>query len=181
MDEFAFKICLFGDSCVGKTTLTNRYLKDEFKSDTKQTMGAQIFVKYLEIEGIRIVLQIWDFGGEENFQFLLSNYAMGSSGGIYMYDISNKKSLESVETWISVFKEFLLQTDSEKKEIPIIMVGGKSDLEREVSHEEALKECKRNNLIDIIECSSKTGENVEKIFEILVRKIMQKSGLLVSQ
>ncbi|GAH71692.1 unnamed protein product, partial [marine sediment metagenome] len=47
-EEKAYKICIFGDAGVGKTTLTQRYLTSIFHLNIKNTMGAQLFVKFVE-------------------------------------------------------------------------------------------------------------------------------------
>jgi len=57
----AFKLCIFGDGGVGKTTLVHRYLTKIFKEDLKMTIGADFSVKELEIDGKTVVLRIWDF------------------------------------------------------------------------------------------------------------------------
>jgi small GTP-binding protein len=66
-----FKICIFGDSGVGKTSLTHRYISNRFEEDTKMTIGVDILSKDVEIENFIVKLQIWDFAGEERFRFLL--------------------------------------------------------------------------------------------------------------
>jgi small GTP-binding protein len=173
----AYKICIFGESGVGKTTLARRYLNGYFEEDIKLTMGAEVFVKYIDIENIKVVLQIWDFGGEEGFKFLLPMYSKGSSGGIFMFDLSNKSSLDRIEEWIEIFKKGLI---SSEKENPIVMVGGKLDLEDQidVTETEAQNIAKVHNLYKYIECSSKTGVNVEIIFETLVRDILSFYNLI---
>ena len=75
-----FKICIFGEGGVGKTSLTRRFLVDVFDMDTKMTLGASVFVKQLEVEGNKVRLQVWDFGGEEQYRFLLPVYSHGISG-----------------------------------------------------------------------------------------------------
>ena len=50
--EGAFKLCIFGDGGVGKTTLVNRYLTKIFDEDIKMTVGADFYVKDLEIDGL---------------------------------------------------------------------------------------------------------------------------------
>jgi len=177
IEEFAYKICIFGESGVGKTTLTRRYLTGNFELDLKITMGVQIFVKFIKIENISVILQIWDFGGEEDFRFLLPGYARGSSGGIIMYDITSSASLERLDEWLAIFKEGLSE---EEKLIPILMVGGKLDLHenRDVSSEEAVDLSKSHNLFSHIECSSKTGQNVELIFKTVVNDILKNAGLI---
>jgi len=167
----AYKICIFGESGVGKTTLARRYLNGYFEEDIKLTLGAEVFVKYITIKNIKVVLQIWDFGGEDDFKFLLPMYSRGSSGGIFMFDLSNSASLNRIETWIENFKKGLVSND---EEIPILMVGGKLDLQDQIAitENEAQKIAKLHNLYKYIECSSKTGVNVENIFETLVRDIL---------
>lgn len=176
-EEMAYKICIFGESSVGKTTLARRYLTGYFEEDIKLTMGAEIFVKFLDIENLRIVLQFWDFGGEDMFKFLLPLYSKGSSGGIFMFDLTRDKTLNRIEDWLGIFKEGL---SPERKDIPILMVGGKVDLQNQIviSQKEAKKISQQFNLYNYIECSSKTGENVEKTFEILVRKILKNFNLI---
>jgi len=177
MGEMAYKICIFGESGVGKSTLAHRYLKGYFEEDIKLTMGAEIFVKYINIENIRVVLQIWDFGGEDDFKFLLPLYSNGSSGGIFMFDLSNKAPLKNIDGWIETFKKGLA---SSEKEIPILMVGGKLDLQDQitVTESEAVSIAKDLNLYKYIACSSKSGVNVEIIFETLVRDILRFQNLI---
>ena len=171
--EVAYKICIFGDKRVGKTTLAHRYLTRLFNKNIVNTLGAEIHIKFLEIENTRVVLQAWDFGGEDGFRFLLPAYARGSFGGIFMFDITVNNSLKNVDKWLSVFRGGLKTAE---KQIPIIMVGGKLDLEdnRVFSKEEAKRLLKSYNMSNYIECSSVTGENVELIFETLVHNIMNR-------
>mgnify|MGYP001147491596 CR=1 FL=1 len=173
----AYKICIFGESGVGKTTLARRYLNGYFEEDIKITMGAELFVKYTIVKNIRVVLQIWDFGGEDDFKFLLPLYSKGSSGGIFMFDLSNKASLNRIDGWIEIFKKGL---DPSEKRIPILMVGGKLDLQDQIAitKNEAKKIVKEHNLHKYITCSSKTGVNVENIFETLVRDILRFQNLI---
>lgn len=175
--EIAYKLCIFGESGVGKTTLSRRYLMGYFEEDIKLTMGAELFIKFLEIENIRTILQIWDFGGEKTFQFLLPMYSKGSFGGIFMFDLSRDNTLNRIMEWLDCFKEGLTH---DKKDVPILLVGGKSDLQEqiEVSKNDAETIAQEYNLFDYIDCSSKTGKNVENVFETLVRKILKNYRLI---
>jgi small GTP-binding protein len=172
MGEFAYKICIFGESGVGKTTLAHRFLKGYFEDDIKLTMGAEIFVKFFRVEDKRIVLQVWDFGGEKMYDFLLPLYSRGSSGGIFMFDLTRKSTLDRVDVWLETFKKGLSR---EKRDIPIVLVGGKLDLKEQikVTNNEGENIKRKYNLYDYIECSSKTGENTEFIFESLVKRILK--------
>ena len=136
--DLAYKICLFGDKQVGKSSLVNRFMTDRFDFDLKPTLGAAIFVKTLELYGKLIKLQIWDFGGEERFYFLLKSYVLGSFGGIFMFDITNAHSLNEIYNWISIFRDSL---DYNFKEAPILLVGGKLDLENQRIFVSSLGSC----------------------------------------
>jgi len=176
MSQRAFKVCLFGDGGVGKTTLINRYLTGLFDMETMVTIGLDIKSKRLEIEGEVINLQIWDFAGEDRFRFLLPSYARGSSGGIFMYDLTNRFSLIHLDDWLTIFEHEQTQPDK----IPIIMVGGKSDLHenRAVTKEETLEIARNHDIPILFETSSKTGENVDFLFDTLTREIMKYYNLI---
>ncbi len=170
--DLAYKICLFGDKQVGKTSLVNRFITDRFNFDLKPTLGAAIYVKTLELNNKSIKLQIWDFGGEEKFHFLLKSYAFGSFGGIFMFDVTNAHSLNNIYDWLSIFRDSL---DYNFKNAPILLVGGKSDLKnQQIFSSDDIKDFLPSlKLFDYIECSSKTGENVDLVFGTIVSKIMK--------
>ena len=174
-----FKIVLFGEGGVGKTSLTNRYLTGGFNPNLTLTMGAQIFVKHLIIEDFNVSLQIWDFGGEEQYRFLLPSYAQGASGGIYMYDISRYATMREITKWLELFRSGM-NDDEELENMPILMVGGKKDLNRKrsVSSRDGSIVANECNCIGYLECSALTGENVETVFETITRKILELKGIL---
>jgi len=175
--EGAFKLCIFGDGGVGKTTLIQRYLTKLFNQDLKMTIGADFSIKKFEIEGKKVVVRIWDFAGEERFKVLLPSFAKGADGGIFMYDLSRYTSIKNLDDWLSIFER---NVRDKQIKIPIIMVGGKLDLEdnRSVETAEAIELSNTHNLQGIYECSSKTGVNVEEIFELITRKMMKNVGML---
>ncbi|MFX0024575.1 MAG: Rab family GTPase [Candidatus Hermodarchaeota archaeon] len=168
-----FKIVLFGDSQTGKTTLAHRFLTNLFKEDITMTLGVDFHLKPLEIDGEIIKLQIWDFAGEERFRFLFPSYIRGASGAVYMYDITNYGSLAHVDDWFEIVEKEL------DYRIPIIFVGGKTDLIhlKEVSTKKAMELAISKGADGFIECSSKTGENVHKIFNLLAQIILKSRNI----
>lgn len=176
MYDATYKVVIFGDAGTGKTTLTQRFLTNLFKSDSKMTIGVDFEVKSLEINEKKVKLQIWDFGGEERFRFLLPTYVRGANGALFMYDVTNYSSLAHIDNWLLVVKKEIRSED----QFPVIVVGGKADLidDREISGEEGINISKSRGVDGFIECSSKTGENVEETFQALTSLMMQKSNLL---
>lgn len=177
MENAIFKICIFGDGGVGKTTLVKRYLSGRFSGTTKMTIGVDLATKRIKMDGIDITLQLWDLGGEERFRFILPGYARGSFGGIFIYDITRFTSLMNLDEWLKIFKK---AAETDKYSVPILMVGSKLDLDhqRTVFPEDALNRSQNHEIYDIIECSSKTGYNVEQIFENITEEIMYSMGLI---
>jgi len=171
--EIAYKICVFGDARVGKTSLVKRFTTHRFDQNTKSTLGAAIHVKYFNTENKIIQIQIWDFGGEDQFRFLLPSYAMGAFGGIFMFDITRPSTLSHYDDWVSVFKSGLPEN---RKDVPILIVGGKSDLENNrACQEEEINDLRKTKFFfDYIECSSKIDENVNKVFKTLIGEIMNR-------
>jgi len=175
MQSGTFKICIFGDGGVGKTTLIQKYVSGYFKESTKMTIGLDIATKILEVKDWSVKLQLWDFGGEERFRFFLPAYARGSFAGIFVYDITRYASLRNFDDWLEMFKKGV---DFEKQSLPLLMVGAKLDLEdiRSIPIEEALDFAQIKGINEVIECSSKTGENVESIFESITLQILKSKG-----
>ena len=172
----AFKLCIFGDGGVGKTTLIKRYLTKVFDEDLKMTIGADFSIKEVELNGRTARLRIWDFAGEERFKVLLPSFAKGADGGIFMFDTTRYASLKNIDDWLSIFDKSIAD---QQIEIPIIMVGGKIDLEskRSVEFEEARELVNKYDLHGYFECSSKTGENVTQIFEFITRIMIENANL----
>ena len=172
--KVAFKLCIFGDGGVGKSTLIRRFAKGVFEENILMTIGADFSVKNVDLDGRKVTLRIWDFAGEDRFRVLLPAFAKGADGGIFMYDTTRYSSLGQIKDWLSIFEYFGSENAGK---IPIIMVGGKVDLEdkRSVPSEEAMELSTNYALKGYFECSSKTGDNVEEVFEFIAKSMVENS------
>ena len=175
-----FKVLVFGDPDVGKKTFIDRYTrrfsKSDAQSDLVRTLGIDFAVSSMLIDRYRIRLKIWHIGNIERTRILLPAYVKGANGVLFMYDISNYSSLIHIDDWIwSIRKEI-----GSENVYPTIVVGNKADLldAREVSSEEGINIAKSNGTDGFVECSSKTGENVEETFASLARIMMVRSGFI---
>ncbi len=168
MEEYIFKIIVAGDGGVGKTTLLLKYITGAFLAKTKMTIGVQFHWKRALIAGRTCMLQLWDLGGEERFRFLLSSYVRGARGAILMFDTTRMCTLNSLAGWVSICRAY-------NSYLPILLCGNKADRveDRSVSPEIARGYLGSLDLFDYFEVSAKTGEGVEKAFEVLVTKIFE--------
>jgi len=165
--DHTFKILLVGPPGVGKRNLTQRYCYNVFDPQDKLTIGVDFHVKTVEIQGKRIKLQIWDVAGEERFRFLLPTYTLGANAAMIIFDITKFKTIDQMNNWIQTIRE-------KAGDIPIMLIGNKLDLEdsRELKREKGIEIAKEFNLSCYSEISTKTGQNVEKIFEALTEFVM---------
>ena len=172
MCDARFSIIIVGDVSCGKTSLVQRFMTNLFVPNRTKTIGIDFEVKSFIMGKKKIKLQIWDLGGEKRFKSLLPTYIRGAKGGLFMYDITNYFSMAHIDDWLSVIRKEIKAEDW----FPIIMVGGKADLanEREVGTQEGRSIAKSRGVDGFIECSSKSGENVEKTFKVLTRLMMFK-------
>ncbi|HMF30772.1 MAG TPA: Rab family GTPase [Candidatus Lokiarchaeia archaeon] len=170
--DATFKLIIFGEGGVGKTTLTRRYVTGIFTESTKITIAVDFEMKDLEIDGKTVRLQVWDFAGEKRFRFLLPSYAKGANGGIFVYDVTNPNSLNQLDEWMEMIQRG-------GGNVPVLMVGSKIDLigQRKVYDTEAIEIAKSHNLSGYAEVSSKTGENVEEVFQTITNLMLNKSDI----
>ena len=78
--EIMVKVVLVGDSGVGKTNIMSKYLKNQFREDSKATVGVEFGSKQFSVEGHQIKAQIWDTAGQERYKAITSAYYKGAKG-----------------------------------------------------------------------------------------------------
>jgi len=167
-----FKVVVAGAKNVGKTSLIRRYATGKFNKSTLSTIGVDFETKKVLVDDTEVLLNIWDFAGEKKFRLLLPSYVSGASGALILYDITNKDSLEDLHDWMNVISSV---PNSPKTKI---LIEAKIDLEeqRQITRDQAKKIYEKYDFKgEILGTSSKTGENVEKVFETLGRQILNNS------
>lgn len=162
------KIILLGDVSVGKTSVIERFINNNFKDDYTCTIQAEQKTKIINEDSNTLVrMDIWDTAGQEKFRSLTRQYYRDSQGAIIVFDITKKKTFDSLQTWIDDIQDY------SDKDIPIIIVGNKSDLidEREVS-ENNINEF-LNDKYTYFEVSAKYGNNIDLAFNKIKKLILE--------
>ena len=166
------KILMLGEAYVGKTCLIRRYIENVFTSSYKNTIGIDFFSKTLTINNKEINLKIWDTAGEERFRNLTNQYYNRTDGIILVFDLTNINTMYKIQYWIDQINEKINRND-----ISLVLIGNKSDLERQISYENCEKFSEDLN-IKYFESSALSGENVNEFFDYLVNEIINKKNIM---
>jgi len=167
--KYVFKYIIIGDMGVGKSCLMQRFTEQRYKQDLPHTIGVEFGTMIVDVNGELVKLQIWDTAGQERFRSVTRGYYRGAAGALLVYDVTRRNTFTHVGSWLA---------DARSNTNPhtvMILIGNKSDLDenREVSYEEAAKFAEENNLL-YLECSARTGDNVEQAFMSTAQKIHEK-------
>ncbi len=163
MIEVSKKIILVGHFGVGKTSLVKQFVHSIFSDQYLTTIGVSIEKKQIEVKGTKLTFIIWDLAGEESVDRMNGAYFKGSSGAIYVFDLTRP------ETYTTLHEKISSIPAKVGKEVPVLAVGNKSDLLSDAQLEEI-----KNNLNHEVFAftSAKTGSNVEKSFMELGEKVL---------
>ena len=167
LNENVYKLLLLGDSTVGKTCFLIKYTDQSFQDIHMATIGLDYRVKTMKLKNNKEVkIQIWDTAGQDRFRAITKNYYKGSHGIILIYDITNRRTFENVQQWISQIREETSQN------VVIYLIGNKIDMkeERKVSTEEGKKLADELGL-PFMETSAKEGININVVFDDIVERV----------
>ncbi|MHA1449069.1 MAG: Rab family GTPase [Candidatus Hodarchaeales archaeon] len=169
--SYVLKILLLGKEGVGKTSIAKRLITGNFNMSFKSTMGLDILAHSKIIDGVNYQLQIWDFGGQEVFKSIRRNFYDAANGIVLIFDLTDPSSLDRARSWVSEASENL------KEEIPVIIAANKHDMtdKIQISSEEAKNFVSVSKLSGpLLNTSAKSGENIEELFENVIREIVKR-------
>ncbi len=182
--EKRVKLLIVGESGCGKTAFFNRFCDNMFAESYPSTVGVDFKVRTVGIAGEGIRVQFWDTAGHERFRSITRAYYRGSHGFILCFDLTCRESLG----WLSslTWAEHYLQCVPPG--VPALLVGMKADLAnrgsiRQVGVAEAedfaaLLEDRLGVRPEYVECSSRTGDGVERAMYTLVRDALRSKPFL---
>jgi GTPase SAR1 family protein len=159
--DYAFKIIVLGKP--EKTAFILKFVAGIFMEDVRNTIGADFYIKNVEIEGINVTLRIWDFAAEERFRFLLPQCIRDANGVIIMYDAIDAKSLKNVSEVLEIVKKNV-------GEIPIFLAIP----ELPSKAEELVDLTEKYTFTEITSEVEPTGEHA---FELLTKKMLEREHI----
>ena len=132
------KIVLLGDGCIGKSTFFNKLsnLTDDNYRFPKKYQATDNF----DFDRINLstncgttTIDLWDTAGQENRGGKLRDaYLKGADGILLLYDVSEKRTIDNINKWLE-------QVKTVAPNIPVVVLGNKSDKFENLQQSEMVK------------------------------------------
>lgn len=171
---FEAGIITLGDGQVGKSSIILRYTDDKFHSIYLSTIGFDTKIKNIVLNnGEEIKVKLYDTAGQERFKSIAKTYLKKANGILLIYDITRETSFNNVINWVKDINE------GTHTDIPVVLIGNKSDLEdeRTIKKEDGEKLAKQFGYENhFYETSCLNGEKVKEAVNDLVEQIYKKYG-----
>lgn len=166
------KICLLGSFAVGKTSLIDRFVYNQFEDKYLTTIGVKISQKILppvqdhhRQQTVQHTFLIWDIAGLEKFDHVALNYFRGAAGALAIADLTRRETIDNLYAFCDKFI-------SVNPKSSLVILGNKSDLFQDDG--QTLSELEKAAAHYTSGCkltSAKTGDGVEKAFLKLSQEI----------
>jgi small GTP-binding protein len=146
------------------------------------TIGANFLIKEIDLSKIVDKLQLkkpevkkdikekgfklyfWDIGGQQDKLFSTEYYFVQAVGAMIVFNLNDLSSFQDISFWLTKLKEL-------SGDVPYILVGNKSDLERKIDKSLINDEVRKLG-VKYFETSAKLNENVDFAFESLSIQIL---------
>lgn len=161
------KICVVGDFAVGKTSVVERFVHNQFSDRYLTTVGVKVDTKEINLEdlGIEHKLVIWDVAGSDRFGEREFAYLRGAGGYIFVADGTRPATLRAV-------RNLRQQITDKYGPAPCVLLVNKKDLRTEWDVSDARLEELVADYGNVYTTSAKTGDDVENAMQALSRLII---------
>ncbi|XP_064871543.1 ras-related protein Rab-26-like [Oncorhynchus nerka] len=162
---------LVGDSGVGKTCLLVRFKDGAFLAGSFiSTVGIDFRNKVINIDRLKVKLQIWDTAGQERFRSVTHAYYRDANALLLLYDVTNRTSFDNIKAWLTEIHDYAQQ------DVVLMLLGNKADAtqQRVVKREDGERLAKEFG-VPYMETSAKSGLNVELSFTAVAKELKHRS------
>ena len=166
METVDLKVIIIGDAGVGKTSLMYRLVRDKFDPAFLTTIGVDFLRKKISVDEQTYQLVLWDTAGAERFMCLNQHFYRSPSCIVLVFSVDNRDSFFNLDKW---YKQCTQHTVVDIENVPIVLLGNKTDLETVVTPDEVKIWCDKHHNIPYVETSAKNGRGVQEGFELVTR------------
>ena len=167
----SIKIILVGDSGTGKTNLITVSAGMEFNSNSLTTTSCSYVQKIINKDGKDYKINLWDTIGQEKYRSLTKIFLKDSKIVIFVYDITNRETFESLVFWKKIIDEVL-------GNVPIFgVVGNKMDLyfDEKVKEEEGEEYANKIGAKFLLTSAKNDSKGFNKLIEQMLEDYLNKS------
>ena len=161
-----YNVIFLGDTNVGKTSIFTRLSKEMFSERHTTTIGCDTTSYYIKYKNNKYELIFRDTSGQERYKSITRNFLRNTDGVLFIYDISDKKSFDGLESWLDLYKEV-------NEKVIGVLIGNKNDCKRKVNEEEAKKFVEDHGLKKYFETSAKLDKNIKKAIACLLEEMIK--------
>ncbi|EGI64531.1 PREDICTED: ras-related protein RabJ isoform X1 [Acromyrmex echinatior] len=124
------KVIMLGSQGVGKTSLIGRYVGNV--EHVSPTIAASFFNCKINLEDVKIKLQVWDTAGQERFRSMAPMYYRTCNAALLVFDLTQYSTFVAIKSWVKELQQNVEET------MVLVLIGNKSDLvqKRQVDGEE---------------------------------------------
>jgi GTPase SAR1 family protein len=177
--ELIKKVCLVGDSGVGKKTIAS--IVAPFEKGVErytQTIGTAVTKYGLEFafanQTIRLIIMVWDVTGRQEYRRLQRSYCMGAEGVIVVGDASEPSTIGSIHKWIDDVR-------ATSGDIPAVVIINKTEGLQETARSELQSRLKE--ILDpydapfyLVDAASSSKTALKAPFYELAKRIAKKAA-----
>ncbi|KAN0033743.1 hypothetical protein ACTFIV_000208 [Dictyostelium citrinum] len=170
------RLCIMGDGGVGKTAVTIQFISNHFVYYYDPTIEDS-YRKQCVIDDQVYMLDILDTAGQDELTAMRDQWIRSCEGFILVYSITSRSSFDQIQ----FFREQIIRV-LDREDVPIMMIGNKSDLEdeRQVTFQEG-KDLARCLNMSFMEVSAKNRANIEEVFNETVRSVKRREESLLKK
>jgi Ras-related protein Rab-1A len=161
-----YKFLLIGDTFVGKSCLRKRYINKRYHNNLSSTIGIDFGIKTLRFENKTVKFHIWDTSGNSVYHSTIQPYYKNTDCILLVFDISNHQTFDNLKTHMNYIKNL-------KYDIPIILIGNKNDLKKDVNTIDINNFVQKNKIYKYITTSAKYNININIIFKYFLDNIIK--------
>jgi small GTP-binding protein len=160
-----YKVCLLGETGVGKTSLALHFCSGIFDPLTTPTIGSACLTTTVILGSRTVTLNIWDTAGQEKFQALVPLYVRNAHGLIFVCDAKSATAIDGLETVLGSIRSQI------RPDMQLACCGNKIDLLPANADFSELSNWAKAHNMEFLTTSAQTGEGVARLFSAVASKI----------
>ncbi|EAY15819.1 small GTP-binding protein, putative [Trichomonas vaginalis G3] len=174
-----YKIVFVGGASVGKTSIINRFYKQQFIMNPAATVHANCVQKQILVKDQPVILDIWDTAGQERFRCISPLFFRNAKLCISVFDASIAETINDAMSYVNDFLDTV-------PDGIVIVAANKIDLLPDSASNDFINEAQtriEKEKYHFYYCSAKTGEGVEELFQgaaSLMLDVVQEKQMMIT-